>query len=203
GDTNGAAMRISPVGLIHPGNLQAAVEDAWRACIPTHNTDVAISGAAAVAGAIAVAMQDGATLEEIVQGGIEGAELGRRHGYPWIGASVPRRILQAVEIARRDWPDRERLRELYDVVGASLAIPESIPAAFGVLAMGEGDPRQTAIYAAGLSGDADTIGAIACAIAGAWRGAGAFPVDVIARLREANPELDFDRVARGLYALAR
>ncbi len=52
GDTNGAPMRISPVGLMHPGDPMGAIEDAVTACIPTHNTNVAISGACAVAAAI-------------------------------------------------------------------------------------------------------------------------------------------------------
>ncbi|NPA31897.1 MAG: ADP-ribosylglycohydrolase family protein [Chloroflexi bacterium] len=201
GDTNGAAMRIAPVGLIHPGDVPAAVEDAHRACVPTHHTDVAISGAAAVAGAIAAAMQEDATLDDIVQAGKEAADLGRQRGPRWTGASVSRRIDMAVDIARSARPPRERLREIFDVVGTTLAIPESVPAAFGVLVMAEGDPVQAAIYAAGLSGDADTIAAMACAIAGAWRGADAFPAEAIAQLRAANPELDFDRVARGLLEL--
>ena len=165
GDTNGAAMRIAPVGLIHPGDLEGAVEDAYLACVPTHHTDVAISGAAAVAGAIAIALQPGATLDEIVQAGQAAADLGRTHGYRWLGASVSRRIALAAEIASSAAPERQRLQELYDLVGTSLAIPESVPAAFGVLVMAQGDPRRSATYAAALSGDADTIAAMACAIA--------------------------------------
>jgi ADP-ribosylglycohydrolase len=94
------------------------------------------------------------------------------------------------------------LQEIYDVVGSTLSIPESVGAAFGVLAMAEGDPRQAAIYAAALSGDADTVGAMACAIAGAWKGAGAIPADIKDTLRRVNSGYDFDGMAQGLYALA-
>lgn len=201
GDTNGAAMRISPVGLLHPGDPRGAATDAAITCVPTHNTDVAVSGAAAVAGAVAAAMPDGATLDGIVRAAIESADEGRRHGNRWMGASVGRRIAMAVEIARSKMTDRDRLQELYDVIGTTLAISESVPAAFGVLAMAEGDPKQAAIYAAALSGDADTIGAMACAIAGAWRGADVFEPAIVQKLRSANPELDFDGVATGLAAL--
>ena len=202
GDTNGAAMRISPVGLIHPGDVQGAVLDARTACTPTHNTDVAISGAAAVAGAIAAALAPGATLDDIIQAGATAAELGRSYGYRWMGASVSRRISLSVEIATAPGPDRERLQEIYELIGTSLAIPESVPAAFGILVMAKGDPQQSAIYAAGLSGDADTIGAMACAIAGAWQGAGAFDGDIVHTLKTTNPELDFEGVASGLTELA-
>jgi ADP-ribosylglycohydrolase len=203
GDTNGAAMRISPVGLIHPGDVPGAVQDTYLACVPTHHTDIAISGACAVSGAIAQALSPGATLEEIIQSAQTAADLGRQMGYRWMGASVSRRIELAVEIASSPRPDMERLKDLYDRVGTSLFIPESVPAAFGVLVMAQGDPKQTAIYAAALSGDADTIAAMACAIAGAWKSASAFDPAHIQRLRQTNPELDFDGVAQGLWRLAK
>lgn len=202
GDTNGASMRISPVGLIHPGDLEGAVRDAHTACIATHNTNVAISGAAAVAGAIAIGMQPGATIDDIVQAGIRAADMAHNMGNPWIGASTSKRIAMAAEIVRKHTPERERLQEVYDVIGTSLAIPESVPAAFGMFVMANGDPKQTAIYCAALSGDADTVGAMACAIAGAWRGAGAFSPETVDVLRKSNPELDFDKVAQGLNKLA-
>lgn len=202
GDTNGASMRISPVGLIHPGDVEGAVRDAYLTCVPTHHTDVAASGAGAVAGAIAAAMVPGATLDDIIEAGVRAADLGRQYDEHWIGASVSRRIRMAVEIARSGMSDREKLQEIYDVIGNTLAITESVPAAFGVLVMGEGDPLRVATYAAGLSGDADTTGAMGAAIAGAWGGIEAFPAWVLKKLRDANPEMDFDRIADGLYALA-
>ncbi len=202
GDTNGAAMRVAPVGLIHPGDVAGAARDAAISCIPTHNTDVAASGAAAIAGAIAQAMTSGATLETIIDAGVAAARLGRTLAPPWMGADVGRRILLAVAIARAPGSERERIQELYDVIGATLSISESVPAAFGVLALAQGDLRQTAIYAAALSGDADTIGAMACAIAGSWCGAAAIPPEFVAQLTAANPELDFVGVATGLAAVA-
>ncbi len=202
GDTNGAAMRVSVVGLIHPGDLAGAVRDAALQATPTHNTDVAMSGAAAVAGAVATAMRPGVALDEVLRAGVEAAELGRRLGPIYMGASVARRIELAIEIAHRPDEPRVRIQELYDIVGSTLAISESVPAAFGVLAMAGGDPLQTAIYAAALAGDADTVGAMACAIAGAWRGIDAFPADVLATLRSANSELDFEATARRLTDLA-
>jgi ADP-ribosylglycohydrolase len=202
GDTNGAAMRVSVVGLIHPGDVAGAARDAALQSTPTHNTDVAMSGAAAVAGAVAVALRPGAELDDILRAGIAAAEIGRRLGPTYMGASVARRIALAVEIARHLDAPRVRIQDLYDLVGSTLAISESVPAAFGVLAMAGGDPLQTAIYAAALAGDADTVGAMACAIAGAWRGIGAFPADVLATLRVANPELDFEMMARRLSDLA-
>lgn len=202
GDTNGAAMRISPVGLIHPQDMDGAIRDTVTACTPTHNTDVAISGAAAVAGAISTAMKPDAAMDDLILAGKQAAEIGRSYGHRWMGASVSRRIDMAVDIARSKMSERDRIKELYEMIGTSLAIPESVPAAFGILVMGDGDPLQCAVYAAALSGDADTIGAMACAIAGSWRGINAFSQSVIDTLVDANPDLDFYRIAEGLFKIA-
>lgn len=203
GDTNGAAMRISPVGLLHPGDVAGAVEDAAVVCIPTHNTSTAISGAGAVAAAIATAMTAGATLDSMIAAGIRGAELGRTKGRVWVGPSVARRIQMAVEIARGPGDERFRLREIYDVIGTSLSVPETVGAAFGVLAMAKGDPKQTAIYAANLSGDADTVGAIACAIAGTYAGIEAFDECIIHKLDQDEVAAGYNirQIADGLYQL--
>lgn len=202
GDTNGAAMRISPIGLINPGNVDQAIQDAVTSCIPSHNTDVAISGAAAVAGGIAAALATNSTLEDVVNAGVAAAEVGRRYGHVWLGASIPRRIQWAVDLVSTDKPDRARLQDVYDLVGTSLAMSEAVPAAFGIFVMAEGDPSQAAILAAALSGDADTVAAMACAIAGAWKGIKAFNPDHLETLEKANPWLDFIGLTTGLYEIA-
>ena len=68
--------------------------------------------------------------------------------------------------------------------------------------MAQGDPIQAAIYAAALSGDADTVAAMACAMAGAFKGAGSFPPEVIQKIQQANPSMDFEKIIAGLYQLA-
>lgn len=170
GDTNGAAMRVSVVGLLNYNDPLGAIKDAEISCVPTHGTNAAISGASAVASAIAIAMRDDATIDSVVAAGVLGAELGRSKGTKWLHASVTRRIEQAVAIARKGGDPYARLIEIYDYVGTSLAIGETVGAAFGIFVMANGDPVQTAIYGAALSGDADTVAAIACAIAGAYKG---------------------------------
>jgi ADP-ribosylglycohydrolase len=208
GDTNGGAMRICPVGLIHPGNPEAAVRDTAVACRPSHFTDVAVSAAAAVAGAIAAALTSEITLERILTAGRGAAVEGRALGSPWFGASVPRKIDLALDLVRDADPAKpeelfSRIRDLYELVGSTLAAADSVPSAFGILALAAGDPLTCARYAAALSGDADTVAAMACAVAGAWKGAGVFPETIVGELYRANPELDFEGVARELTELAK
>lgn len=207
GDTNGGAMRVCPVGLINPGNPVKAAEDAAASCRPSHFTDVAVSAAAAVAGSVAAALQPGISLEEIVAAGRQAAVEGRALGSSWFGASIPRRIDLALTLVRGSEASNQndvfkRIVDLYDLVGSTLAAAEAVPSAFGILCLAEGDPVICARYAAALSGDADTVGAIACAIAGAWKGRPAIPDRIASVLHRANPELDFEGVARALTELA-
>jgi ADP-ribosylglycohydrolase len=86
GKTNGAAMRVAPVGVVHRGDRPGALADAVQASLPTHGTMLAISGAGAVACAVAEAMRPTTTLDDIVDAAIDGARRGRDHGV-WVPAS--------------------------------------------------------------------------------------------------------------------
>ena len=211
GDTNGAAMRVSVIGLLHPGDVEAAARDAALTAIPSHNTSVACASAAAVAGAVAFALgpvdgsAHGATppeLRDVIFAGMHAAHIGAGLGKLWLGASIARRIDFAVSLARDGvGSDTDRMQAIYDLVGTSLAASEAVPAAFGIVALAEGHPMRAAELAFELSGDADTIGAMACAICGAWQGVDCIPERVRQQLRQANPNYDFDAIAEGLLQL--
>ena len=60
GDTNGAAMRIAPVGIMIPLEpLDRLVAKAAKSCRATHNTSIAIASAAAVAAAVSCGISGG------------------------------------------------------------------------------------------------------------------------------------------------
>lgn len=202
GETNGAAMRIAPVGIINPGNIDAAVADAAISCTPTHFTNIAVSGASAIAAAIATGMAGAERVHDVIEAAKEGALIGVGLGRRVITPNLARRIELAVEIASQPRPVPDRLEELFDLTGAGLAISEVVPTALGVFVMAEGDPVRTAIYAANVSGDADTVAAIAGAVAGAFTGIDAFPAEFIDTIIRANPEYDFEGTARALAEIA-
>ena len=52
---------------MHPGDLDAAIRDAVTICLPTHATQIAISGACAVACAVSAALISGATVASVVK----------------------------------------------------------------------------------------------------------------------------------------
>ena len=91
-------------------------------------------------------------------------------------------------------------KDLATRIGTSVASHEAVPAAFGVVVLAKGDPWQAGLIAANIGDDTDTIGAIACAMAGACAGLSAFPTDKVAKVVAVN-RLDLDPIARGLLAI--
>jgi ADP-ribosylglycohydrolase len=174
GDTNGAAMRIAPVGIANePGDLPALVAAVHEASLVTHNTSVALAGAAAVAAAVSAGVS-GADVAAATSVAIEAARLGAERGHWVAGGDVAARIEWATGLVAGK-PAEEAAAAIYLLVGTSLATQESVPAAFAVLSAAPGDPWRACLLAASLGGDCDTIAAIAGAIGGACHGLAAFP----------------------------
>lgn len=190
GTSNGAAMRVAPAGLAHPGDLEAAVHDALTTCLPTHATNHGVSGAATIAAAISAAMIPGTTLMEVIRaarwGAREGERLGTERGREVGGATVPRRLDLALEIAARSGSLYEAVDDIALTLGSGLPIVEAVPAALGVFLAANGDPWQTVLGAANFGDDTDTIGCMAGAIAGAFTGFGAVPAERYAEMTAAN-----------------
>ena len=179
GDTNGAAMRITPVGIaVPPGNLTKLVDAVQEASLVTHNTSVALGGAAAVAAAVSAGIGSGEVgadrVAEVTGIAIAAARMGAERGRWVAGADVAARIRWAAGLAA-SLPVEEAADVIYSLVGTSLATQESVPAAFAVLSVLPDDPWQACLLAASLGGDCDTIAAIAGAIGGACHGLAAFP----------------------------
>jgi ADP-ribosylglycohydrolase len=179
GDTNGAAMRITPVGIATPaGDLPTLVDRVVMASSLTHNTGIALAGAAAVVAAV-IAGVPGAGIAEATTVAVQAAGIAARRGHWVAGADVAARLEWATRlVAGRD--ENEAAELIYTLVGTSLATQESVPAAFAVLAAVPGDPWRACLLAASLGGDCDTIAAVAGAVAGSCHGVGAFPAGAIA-----------------------
>jgi ADP-ribosylglycohydrolase len=174
GDTNGAAMRITPVGIATAADDRSAlVDQVQQASLVTHNTSIALAGAAAVAAAVSAGV-DGADVATATTAAIAAARLAARRGHWTAGADVAARIDWAANLVAGARPLRAA-EVIYTLVGTSLATQESVPAAFAVLSAVPGDPWQACLLAASLGGDCDTIAAMAGAIGGACHGLAAFP----------------------------
>ena len=167
-------MRITPVGIATAaGPGSALVDRVQQASLVTHNTSVALAGAAAVAAAVSAGI-DGADVATATAAGIAAARLGAQRGHWTAGADVAARIDWAAGLVAGAAP-QQAAEVIYTLVGTSLATQESVPAAFAVLSAVPGDPWQACLLAASLGGDCDTIAAMAGAIGGACHGLAAFP----------------------------
>jgi ADP-ribosylglycohydrolase len=196
-------MRIAPVGIafaLDPGTSSSLVDHVVAASGVTHNTGIALAGAAAVAAAVSagvsgagIAGAAGATARAI-----DAARIAAGRGHWVAGADVAARIGWATGlVAGRTQAQAAEL--IYTLVGTSLATQESVPAAFAVLAAVPDDPWQACLLAASLGGDCDTIAAMAGAIAGACHGVTAFPPEAIAVIDAQG--LDLTALADDLYAM--
>jgi ADP-ribosylglycohydrolase len=199
GATNGAAMRVTPVGLVmRNDDLEALVDRVEESCLVSHHTGVAIAGAAAVAAAVSAGI-DGAAAEETFAAAVRAAELGEQRGHWVAAASVARRMRWARSMADPADPDGS-LDRIYGLIGTSLATQESVPAAFGILATFPDDPWAAVLAAAGLGGDSDTTAAMVGAMAGAAHGLSGFPLGARTTVAQVN-HLDLPSVAAALLAL--
>jgi ADP-ribosylglycohydrolase len=230
GATNGAAMRIAPVGIavaLDPANpttsptsaispalatfptpaispapathigLSTLVDHVVAASSVTHNTGIALAGAAAVAAAVSAGIS-GAGIAEATALAVQAARIAAGRGHWVAGADIAARIEWATTlVADRDQAEAAEL--IYTLVGTSLATQESVPAAFAVLASVPDDPWRACLLAASLGGDTDTIAAMAGAVAGACAGVKAFPPDAIAMIDARG--LGLATLADDLYAL--
>ena len=197
GDTNGAAMRIAPVGIAVPPALPTLVDHVVAASRVTHNTGIALAGAAAVAAAVSAGVS-GAGIAEATPIATAAARLAAGRGHWVAGADVAARLEWATGLAA-GLDEAEAADVIYTLVGTSLATQESVPAAFAVLAAVPDDPWRACLLAASLGGDCDTIAAMAGAVAGACHGLEAFPPEAIATIDAHG--LGLAQLADDLYAL--
>ncbi|HET7328893.1 MAG TPA: ADP-ribosylglycohydrolase family protein [Nocardioidaceae bacterium] len=199
GSTNGAAMRIAPVGVATPLEpLAGLVQRVVEASAVTHSTGVALAGAAAVAAAVSAGV-GGSCVHDAVLAGRRAAEAAAQRGHWVAAADVGARIGWATDLVRGRAPT-DAADDVVRLVGTSLATQESVPAAFAVVAAHPADPWHGCLFAASLGGDADTIAAMAGAILGACHGASAFPV-AAREVVEAVNDLDLVAVADDLLTL--
>ncbi|CAM5285716.1 ADP-ribosylglycohydrolase OS=Streptomyces antimycoticus OX=68175 GN=SANT12839_090160 PE=4 SV=1 [Streptomyces antimycoticus] len=108
GATNGAAMRITPVGIAFPDTpLEPFLDRVAEACQVTHDTSIGIASAAAVAAAVSRGI-DGGDLADAFGAAVTAAAAGAERGHWVAGADIAARIGWAVELVR-GLPERQAL----------------------------------------------------------------------------------------------
>ena len=201
GTTNGAAMRVTPIGIAMPtADPEAFADSVWSSCQVTHATRQGFQSAALVAAAVSMGIDTARSTSPNLRGLLWKAvtyvdslpERGAWTPDPDVVAATRR----AMQLAAN--PASSSLECLVEQVGTSVASAQAIPMAFALLAR---DPSPQALLdAANLGGDTDTIGAIAGAILGAVLGVEVLPADSLSMIEEVS-HLGLPTVARDLLEL--
>ncbi len=176
----GSAMRAAPIGLFYK-DINEVEAKAALSSIPTHKSKGAIAGAVAVAVAVRYALE-GASCSGIIQ-----ATMLRASDHD---ISLSEKI--GVSYSLRN----EEPHAVFEELGTSCSVYDTVPCAFYCLAKHFGNPEIAIIEAINAGGDTDSIGCITGALCGAFHGIDAFPQNWINGLE--NME-GLKRIALMLY----
>lgn len=198
-ETNGAAMRIAPIGCLFASELKMELADyVYRISRVTHATDVAVSGAAMIAMAVSSAIED-RDWDTIMQNALDMYEISSAYGADTYSASLAERLKLAIDFAKQYGQDEEAFsQKIYDVIGSGVLTSESVPAALAIAYYAK-KPERCSLLCANLGGDTDTIGAMATAICGAKTGVDGIDQSWIQLIDESNG-VNLNSYAEYLYS---
>ena len=183
--TNGAAMRIAPVGtFFNFDETKSICRTVAKVSSVTHGTDVAIAGASMVAQAVASGLC-GRSYDEMLEDICKAFDFAVTLGEPTWAASIKDRLLNVLDKAK-DCTDPDKFSLLvYNLVGTGTMTSESVTAALAIAYYCQ-DVEKAAFLCANMGGDTDTIGSMACAICGAFNGLSSVKSDTISYLEKTN-----------------
>ncbi len=199
GDTNGGAMRVAPIGIFYHGKVDQAIRDAVTSGTMSHGSKPGLASTAAIAAAIAAAVQGDTSPEEVMAAAVRGAEVGEKEGFDIPAPSVVARIKLAIELVDRNQGKTvdEISYVLYQYIGASMKSYESIPLSLGIFYAARGDFESGLLAAINVGDDADTNGSIVGALCGAYSGIDCIRPSWIEKLHKTN-QIDFMGIAKQL-----
>lgn len=160
---NGGAMRVAPVGLLYHDDPAALRDIAGQTAGITHSHELALEGAAVQAFAIALALR------------IDPRKLDTKEFLNTLRTfTKPGPFLEKLKAVMRLLDEKPERDEVVRQLGNGVAAVDSVPAAvYSFLA--HTSFEKAVSYAVSLGGDADTIGAMTGAIAGACYGVDGIP----------------------------
>ena len=186
GTTNGAAMRVTPIGILNAGNPEQAALDAATLCLPTHGSNRAMAGAGAVAAAIAEALSDNSTVESVLEAARRGAEIAEKKGFFKGESRLLQRMDETLELSAGIADDSDFLAEVFRRFEYTMDCEDTAAMVLTFFSRCGGDPMYAARLAANLGGDTDTVGALAAAVSGAFSGTAKLDMDLIRQIEEVN-----------------
>jgi ADP-ribosylglycohydrolase len=174
---NGAAMRAAPVALFDSIDMDALRTDAAVTAVITHNQATAVASTIIAAYTVAHLLHTPAGYFdaddlllgiEAVTSAVEDPALPERRD--------PRSVVTLMGRIRDVFAMRDRsLDQIFALTYNGAFVLESLPAALAAFLSSPEDPEQVIVAAVNAGYDADTIGAMAGAFAGAYHGESRLP----------------------------
>lgn len=193
-ETNGAAMRIAPVGCVYSTErIHDLISLVHHVSAVTHETDVTISGAAMIATCVSAAIE-GLSWDEMIEKSYFAHDIALELGAKTYAASNKYRLQEALAWIQNGIEREELEEKLYHIIGTGVSTSESVPTAIAIAYFTK-DPIACARFCANLGGDTDTIGAMATAICSAKVGFKNIDPKFIEKIDEANA-IDLKQIAK-------
>ncbi|HKM43500.1 MAG TPA: ADP-ribosylglycohydrolase family protein [Limnochordia bacterium] len=164
--SDGAAMRVAPIGIVCAGDISKAAQWAQIDAELSHYRD-GIWGAQAVAAGVACAMVDG-SVDEVIAAALSVIP---KDSWLYYTFAKAMNIVDEHKTLEDAWTPLHT--ELWTTYKA--AVPEAVSQAFALFRLSGGDFRRGVIYSGNFGRDADTIGAIVGSLLGAQCGVKGIP----------------------------
>lgn len=204
-NTNGGAMKASPMGLLAVGNFEKAIAYTEALCWPTHYNSAAVSAACAISCAVMETQKEDVTFDSIFENAVRGARISRlqleEEGFGSFGPYVDVKIEEAIEKARSVSGPEELIELLNSSIGTGIWVQESIPAVFAIIAGCKGSFEDSIYCAVNAGGDTDTISSMTGAILGGLHGVDCIPKKAVTRIQEVNQFLDLKETVEAFTEL--
>jgi ADP-ribosylglycohydrolase len=174
---NAAAMRAAPIGLYQPVDLSELRSAAAISAVITHNDPTAVAATIVVAYTVAHLLhtEPGAFDPAILLAGIDQVLVGvedpplRELRNPRNEVTLRQRIHDVFKMQGRD------LSEVFAMTHNGAFVLESVPASIAAFLAAPEDPEAIITGAVNGGCDAETVGAVAGAFAGAYHGVSGLP----------------------------
>lgn len=200
GTTNGAAMRVTPVGIANrPEDARRLANRIYESCRVTHDTVAGFQSAALIATTVSLGLE-GMTIRQALDESLRLVPAMETSGAWTPKASVPARARQAIQLSEEFSDEDDFERHLIEGCGTSVEANESVAAAFALAWRFADDPQSALTTAVNLGGDTDTIAAMTGAMTGASAGPEAFDPALCSHVASIS-DLDLQQTAHSLIAL--
>jgi len=208
---NGAAMRITPLGLLFFNKEEELMENAILSSMITHYHPLGVEGGVLMAYSISMAVKKDLRtfipidfVDVLIEKEAYIREMVYKKTYVYNGEDKAIYLNNLKKIKNYLLTSDVSLKQIKREIGSSSKAQRSVVTAIYLFLRNFNQPFNAIIDAISMGGDTDTVGAMAGSLGGALGGIDIFPKDKIARLKDDNKgKLYILSLAKKLYNIYR